>query len=510
MKNRVLVFALSAVLVLCGACVGLGTFVWNRLVMDTTGKVDFANALAVPPLAASRLDAAGRRVFDLRPGEGRHDFGRGSVPTWGFNGAYLGPTLRAARGERVVINVHNELPETTTVHWHGMHLPATMDGGPYQPIAPGETWSPTWEIDQPAATLWYHPHPHGETASHVYRGLAGMFIVDDPGTSVAVLPHRYGVDDFPVIVQDKQFTDDGELDEGRSFLGDIGIRGDTIAVNGTVGPYLDVTTERVRLRLLNGSNARSYEFGFADDRSFAVVGTDGGLLPEPFGTTRIALSPGERAEIVVTVGPGERPVLRSTPPPLGLDPLSNRFSGGADTLDILQLRAADRLTASEALPSRLVQVPRLDPAQATQRRSFRLSDRAINGERMDMTRIDATAVKDTVEIWRLTNNDGSPHSFHIHDVQFQVLTADGRTPPPQLLGWKDTLFLRPNVPYEIIVPFTDYTDPAVPYMFHCHVLYHEDQGMMGQFVVVEPGQHAGTPAGAPGHLHGRSTPSTTL
>ena len=113
--------------------------------------------------------------------EGDTDLGRDDpTPTWGFNGAYLGPTLRATRGEQVAVDVHNALDETTTVHWHGMHLPAAMDGGPHQPIAPGETWPPTWKIDQPAATLWYHPHPHGETAEHVYRGLAGMFILDDP------------------------------------------------------------------------------------------------------------------------------------------------------------------------------------------------------------------------------------------------------------------------------------------------------------------------------------------
>ncbi|MFC7482675.1 multicopper oxidase family protein [Luedemannella flava] len=221
----------------------------------------------------------------------------------GFNGDYLGPTLRAKRGEEVVVNVHNRLTEATTVHWHGMHLPAEADGGPLRMVdAPG-TWSPTWRINQPAATLWYHPHPHGSTANQTYQGLAGMFILDDPATDVAALPHEYGVDDVPVIVQDKNF--DGDHLKGRGgVFGAIGILGDTVVVNGTAAAFLDVTTDRVRLRLLNASNARVYDFGFADNREYDLVGTDGGLLAAPVTTRRVMLSPGERAEIVVAVRPG--------------------------------------------------------------------------------------------------------------------------------------------------------------------------------------------------------------
>lgn len=497
--RRVLLFGFVATVLLSAGGAGAVGWLWSRAELSTAGEVEFANRLAVPALAPSGIDGEGRRVFDLKAGEGRHDFGDGAVETWGFNGDYLGPTLRAKRGERVVVNVRNDLAEQTSVHWHGMHLPARMDGGPHQPVRPGETWSPTWRIDQPAATLWYHPHPHGETARHVYRGLAGMFILDDPQTS-AGLPQHYGVDDIPVIVQDKKFTG-GRLDENPGGFGGVGILGDTIAVNGTVAPYLDVTTERIRLRLLNASNARVYHFGFADDRQFTLVGTDGGLLPAPHHTTRITLSPGERAEIVVTMRPGEHAVLRSFPPPLGLNGLSSRFSGGDDTLDILQLRAAGELAESPEVPQRLVDVPRMDPAGAAQRRSFRLSGHDINHRSMNMSRVDATVVKDTTEVWQVTNADGMPHSFHVHDVQFQVRTVDGLAPPARLSGWKDTLYLPPNVRFEIIMRFADYADPEAPYMFHCHVLYHEDAGMMGQFVVVEPGQQADTPEGDHGGHH---------
>ncbi|MBX6722388.1 MAG: multicopper oxidase domain-containing protein, partial [Dactylosporangium sp.] len=405
-------------------------------------------------------------------------------------------TLRARRGEQVVVNVHNALDETTTVHWHGMHLPARMDGGPHQPIRPGSTWSPTWRVDQPAATLWYHPHPHGRTEKHVYRGLAGMFILDDPATGARDLPREYGVDDVPVIVQDKRFTRDGQFAAGHRFFNDLGILGDTLLVNGTVGPYLDVRTERIRLRLLNGSTARVYNFGFADDRPFALVGTDGGLLAAPHTTRRVTLAPGERAEIVVTVRPGERIVLRSYPT-AGVE----RFVGGSDEFDVLQLRAADRLDASRPVPDRLVDVPRLDPAHAAQTRLFRLSGHQINDQSMDMGRIDAVVTRDTVEVWDIANVHGTPHSFHVHDVQFQVLRVDGREPPPQLRGWKDTVFLPPGTSMRIIARFADYADPATPYMYHCHMLYHEDNGMMGQFVVVAPGQRPQLPSGGPDHHH---------
>jgi FtsP/CotA-like multicopper oxidase with cupredoxin domain len=495
--QEILLLVVSVLVLICGGCIGVGTWLFGATTLDTAGEVAFVHPMAVPPLATSTLDSSGRRVFDLSAGAGTHDFGDRSAPTWGFNGAYLGPTLRATRGEQVVVNVHNGLTEPTTVHWHGMHLPAAMDGGPHQPIAPGANWSPTWTIDQPAATLWYHPHPHEATAEHVYRGLAGMFIVDDPATGSPALPHDYGVDDFPVIVQDKAFQRDGDLDESGSFLGGVGQLGDSIAVNGTTGPYLDVHTGQVRLRLLNASNARIYDFGFADDRAFAVIGTDGGLLAAPYQTDRVTLSPGERAEIVLAMRAGERAVLRSTPPSVGLDGLSARFTGLADTLDVLELRAGSTLTAGPPLRSSLTALPRLDPASAGSTRDFRLTDRQINGRHMDLGRIDLTAVRDMVERWRVTNSDGIPHNFHIHGVSFQLSTVDGSPPGPELAGWKDTILLRPRVTYELLVPFGSDTDPDTPYMYHCHLLFHEDRGMMGQFVVVAPGQSAGTP-----HQHG--------
>lgn len=477
--------------------VAFGAFIaWSFVSadVDTVGEVDFDRPLAIPPLAPSRVDEEGRRVFDLTMERGSTDLGRADLTeTWGVNGSYLGPTLRASRGEEVLVNVTNELGTESTLHWHGMHLPAEMDGGPHQMIADGDTWSPTWPIDQPAATLWYHPHPHGETAAHVYRGVAGMFILDDPAADVE-LPSTYGVDDVPVIVQDKSF-DGSRLDDGHGLFQSTGILGDTVLVNGTPGPYLDVTTELVRLRLLNASNARTYNFHFSDDREYAVVASDGGLLPRPARLTHLELSPGERAEIVVAMRPGETTVLRSAP----LDSSGNRFAGADDRLDILELRAADDLSPSPEVPADLAPAPDLDAGDVTETRDFRLSGTSINGDDMDLDRIDTTVELGSTERWRVRNTDGQPHNFHIHDVQFVVESVDGGAPPPELTGWKDTVFVPEGREVELLVRFTDYADPDTPYMYHCHLLRHEDSGMMGQFVVVEPGQAAGDVEGHHDH-----------
>jgi FtsP/CotA-like multicopper oxidase with cupredoxin domain len=466
--RKVLLVLVAVALVCCGGVAALVAWAFTSTSHDTVGKIDFANRLAVPALAPSHVDGQGRRVFDLAAQAGRHDFGSGhTAATWGYNGSYLGPTLRATRGETVLVNVRNALSESTTVHWHGMLLPAAMDGGPHQPIPPGALWSPAWKLHQPAATLWYHPHPMGETATHVYRGLAGLFLVDDG--EQAGLPHTYGVDDIPVIVQDKRFTKNG-LNESAPFLSSTGVLGGDIVVNGAYAPYLDVTSELVRLRVLNASNARPYEFAFDDLRPITVIGTDGGLLAEPAPLQRLQLSPGERAEIVVAVRPGERTVLQS--------------HLGRDHFDVLQLRAAAALTPSPPIPARLSTVDRLDPADSVRTRTFRLAGQEINGQNMEHGRIDFSVTKGSTEVWDVSNLDGERPNFHVHGVRFQILTLNGGSPPAQLRGWKDTIYVPEGTRYRLVMRFTDDADPLHAYMYHCHVLYHEDKGMMGQFTVV--------------------------
>jgi suppressor of ftsI len=475
-----------------------GGVLWLYLGADTStvGELGFENELEIPPLLEPRTDDGGRKVFDLELQEGLSELLPGKeTETWGANGAYLAPTLRAARGDEVLVNVHNGLPrETTTIHWHGMHLPAYADGGPHQMIEPDETWSPDWTIDQPAATLWYHPHLHPETEDQIYRGITGMFILEDPAAARLPLPDSYGLDDVPLIIQDKKLNDDGSLDLGKGPISPTGLLGDEIFVNGTHDPYLEVGTERVRLRLLNASNARVYDIGFADDRPFELIATEGGLIEAPEQIDRIQLSPGERAEIVAEFEPGEEVVLRSFEPDLGTNSFDGRFSGADDSFDLLEIRAADDLRPSPEPPERLVSQEPLDESRAGRVRQFELSGQSsINGEEMDMSRIDQAVEVGTTEIWEVENNSGTPHNFHTHDVRFRVLEYAGGEPPPHLQGLKDTVYVPPNETVRFVTAFSDYTDPELPYMFHCHILQHEDRGMMGQFAVLESGQEAGSP-----------------
>lgn len=479
----------------CGVLVGVGALtngLGSASPVDTVGAVDFENPLAIPDPAPSTVDPDGTRVFTLNPQRGTSEFREGlGTETLGYNGAYLGPTLMAARGERVRVDVRNSLPEATTVHWHGMHVPPEVDGGPHQLIAPGGRTSPSWTIDQPAATLWYHPHPHGETEDQVARGLAGLFLINDDEQPRLALPSRYGVDDVPVIVQDATLgSDDAASGGGDAFVGALGPE---LLVNGTLAPYLDVSTTQVRLRLVNASTARTYNFGLSDEREFAMIASDGGLLGEPFMTDGIRLSPGERAEIVVTMTPGERVVLRSTAPDLGMPEVTASRNGGTDRFDVLELRAGTSLEPLPAVPETLAEIEELRPTDARSTRTFELNGFTINNRPMDMGRIDEVVTLGTTETWVVANGMGMPHNFHIHDVQFQVESVGGEPPGQELGGWKDTIYLEPEVEYRLTLRFEDYSDPDLPYMYHCHLLAHEDSGMMGQFVVVKPGERAGTP-----------------
>ena len=483
---------------LVGCCVlvsGGGTLAWflaNRG-EDMTGNLDFSNPLAIPSLLEGEIAADGRRSFDLALQTGNSAIlPDKETETWGVNGPLLGPTLRARRGETVIMRVTNELPAATSIHWHGMHLPPEMDGGPHQMIAVGDIWEPSWTIEQPASTLWYHPHPHGETAEHVYKGIAGMIVLDDDEADALGLPSDYGVDDIPLILQDRDFTDSGQLTmSGTSFLdelggqGSFGVMGNTMLINGTWDPHLAIERSLIRFRLLNGSNARFYNVGFDDDRSFHLVATDNGLLLDaPVELDRISLGPGERAEIVVAFEPGEEIVMRSFPSDLGPN---GGAVGGEDTIDLLQIRAAQDLAEAGQLPDSLGGQPVPDIGVVETERSFSLDGhRTINGEEMDMSRIDEVIPAGALEIWNVESS-GQPHTFHIHGATFHVLDVDGEEPEAHLRGPKDTVFVGNGHPVRLAVQFLDHINPELPYMYHCHILRHEDNGMMGQFVVVEPG-----------------------
>ena len=453
----------------------------------------FENPLAIPSLDEGRLQD-GIRSFRLQVRAGSRRFLEElETPTLGIDADYLGPVLRVRRGEHLRIAVHNGLKENTTLHWHGLRLPGPMDGGPHQVIRPGSTWTPEFQVRQPAATCWFHSHQLHRTGEQVYRGIAGLFYIDDEWSDALKLPATYGVDDFPLVLQDRSFDRDGSFRYADNMHTRMaGMLGNTLLINGTLSPVLDVKRQRVRLRVLNGSNARIYNLAFRDGRSFHQVASDGGLLPVPVKRRSLLLAPAERAEIVVALKPGEDPMLIHRPVELGGGGMMMmRMTAGADDgpYPMLRLRAApDAEPPAEPLPSKLRAIQRLSADDARGIRRFRLDTRmmvgsTINGRFMDMARIDQEVRLGDVEVWEFDNRSPMPHPMHVHGVQFQILSRNGGASGAGEAGWKDTVLVRSRETVRVIARFEDAADGDNPFMFHCHNLEHEDGGMMGQFTV---------------------------
>jgi bilirubin oxidase len=454
-------------------------------------RLAFDNPLIIPPLLAPSLAPNGGKTFDFVLQQGERAFrAGGAAETWGVNGDYLGPTVRVRKGDKVAFNIRNNLPETTTIHWHGMDLPAIMDGGPYQAIEPGTDWSPHWTVVNEAATLWYHPHLMGRTAEHVHKGIAGLFLIDDDNSDRLAVPKTYGIDDIPVIVQDRTFDGAGNFIYKPGLDGSFG---DTILVNGTLSPFVDVPAGRIRLRLVNASNTRRYDFALSDGRIFTQIASDGGLLPSPVAHRHLMLAPGERAEIVVDLPGGE--TIRLISNAIAVDGglfirtmrrmfRMNRDEGQA--FDILELRAPPGAQPRAPLPAALNAIARIEPATSIKMRKFVLDEsHKINDKKMDHDRIDEVVKSGSTEIWEIEGDWVRAHSFHIHAVQFQILSRNGATPPPHEMGWKDTVIVERDEIVRLIMRFPAHNDPLTPYMYHCHLLEHEDGGMMGQFLLVD-------------------------
>jgi len=412
--------------------------------------------------------------------------------------SYLGPTLILNKGDFVSLTVENQLMDTSTVHWHGLHVPAVADGGPHTVILPNTSWLAQFTVKNNAATYWYHPHLHMRTGEQAMRGAAGLIIVRDSVESTLNLPRTYGVDDFPIIVQTQQF------DSMNQVLW-RGMNDSILLVNGTVNPQINLPRQVVRLRLLNASQSRNFNFGFSGNIPFSIIASDGGLLQAPVNTTRIRLSPGERAEILIDLlhyfgqtiylmsYASEFPMgVHGGPLISGMDSTWNSPLNGVDYTILRIDVVSPTSTAVNSMPSSLVQVTPLLEAFSNETRWITITPQSstsyegpfyFNGQSFDMMRIDYTVPLNHIEVWSISNQSMMAHPFHIHDVQFFILDRDGIIPPPQELGFKDDVLLLPNETVRLIMKFEDYSDPAIPYMYHCHILMHEDDGMMGQFLV---------------------------
>lgn len=489
MKRRTFIASGIATVGLAGAAWTTGVF--NPLLADGAALPAnaFTQALPIPPLLENLDNAADSARFALQVKSGSRDFFPGmNTLTMGYNGNFLGPTIRVRNGQRFRAEVKNTLYQTTTLHWHGLHLPAKWDGGPRQPIPSGNSWHPDFTIKQQAATLWYHPHAMGLTGEQVYNGLAGLFIIEDEVSDLLEIPKDYGKDDIPVIIQDRRFMKNGQFAyvQNRHEVMN-GVVGNYLLVNGVMQPTLGVHAGQVRLRLLNGSNSSIYKINFSNRQSFRTIASDGGFLERPVTMNSILLSAGERAEVVIDLS--ETSVGQEIS--MQVDQL------GGSRFEAMRIRV-DRVAETEVtLSATLRPLDRIPASEATVTRTFVMrtmgggmgmmsSGLSINGKKMDLNRIDEKVRLGATEIWEITNRSGMmmrmPHSMHLHDVQFQILDRDGKAPPLHEQGRKDTVLIAPGETVRIISRFRDYTGI---YMYHCHLLEHEDDGMMGQFEVIK-------------------------
>jgi bilirubin oxidase len=423
--------------------------------------------------------------------------------------SYLGPTLILNQGQNVSITVNNQIDDTTNVHWHGLHVASVNDGGPHTMVMDGMSWNPQFTVLDKASTYWYHPHFHGKTAEHAIKGAAGIIIVRDNEEAQLTLPRTYGIDDFPIVVQSAQ------LDSNNQFM-PFGMQDSTLLVNGVRANYgnsasLDVPSQIVRLRLLNAAGERTFNFGFTNNMSFKIIGSDGGLLNASVNATRIRVSPGERYEILLDLSGmnGQSIYLLSyaselqsgiqggptMPMPQGSPPMDSPLNGV--DFNILQLNIGSQ-TANPVtnILSPLVSVTPIPSSQSNTSRNIEMTAIDMmamdgpfffNDSLFDMDRIDFYIPINNTEIWELTNSTMVAHPFHIHDAQFYVLDRDGNIPPLHERGRKDVVFVLPNETVRFITKFETFIDTITPYVYHCHILMHEDDGMMGQFMVVPAG-----------------------
>lgn len=458
------------------------------------------NPLFIPPVLTGT-------TFNLNVQADSTEFFSGhKTPTYGVNGNILAPTLILNNGDNITLNVTNNLTTTTTMHWHGLHVPAMDDGGPHHVILPGNTWSPSFTVMNDAATYWYHPHGENKTDIQVTKGLAGMIIIRDSIESAITLPRTYGIDDFPLIIQTKCFDVLYQTAIATVF--------DTVPmINATINPFLDAPAQVVRLRLLNGSSDRSYLFGFSNNQNFNLITTDGGLLEAPVTLNRLRLSPGERAEVLVdftamtgqtvyfmnygsqlpngiigasTVGNGMAQI-----PNYNLNPLN-----GADYY-LLQLNIVNPTSNPvTTIPTTLRSLSPWNTNQSNRNRTITLAPLqmspqtmvegpfTMNNHQFSMNTINDTTYLNHIEVWTINNQTLVAHPFHIHDIQFFITDVNGTPTPAYEQGKKDVVLVMPQQTVSFITKFEDFSSND-PYMYHCHLLHHEDDGMMASFIVLD-------------------------
>ena len=437
---------------------------------EVSGNKD-VRMLPIPALLVDENDDATIADFNLVVQQGETNFYKDVLtPTLGYNGDFLGPVIKVKRGETINMHVRNELSDSTSVHWHGLEVNGTEDGGPHQVIDQGGLWEPSFVIDQPASTFWFHPHVIGTTAMQVYYGLAGLILVEDEFSDKLNIPKDYGVNDIPLIIQDRSFNSDGSFKYMTNMMD--GAIGDTILVNGAITPMLNVNQIKMRFRILNGANASNFNIELSNQSEFYQIASDGGFLEKPYAENKLFIAPGERAEIIIDFSKyAEGKVIK--------------LQSGNNL--IMTFVVGEKSQDTTEIPETLVNIATIDESKASFTKTIELDGMghmvSLNGKKFDINRIDDNVKLGAIEMWEITTNGtmmgGMGHPFHIHGTQFQVLSRNGREPNDNEKGYKDTIFVGSGETVRIIVQFKN----KGIFMYHCHILEHEEAGMMGQLEV---------------------------
>ncbi|AIY05429.1 Multicopper oxidase [Planococcus sp. PAMC 21323] len=451
---------------------GMGSMMDHGNVPSLTSS-EGLNDLAIPPLLEKQKDQD--YDYEVVAQEGTTEFFKGvSTETYGYNGNLLGPTLKIEEGKKVDVKITNDLSEPTTFHWHGLEVASEIDGGPSDEIQPGESRIVTLEADQPAATLWYHPHVHEKTAEQVYRGLSGMLLIDSSDKKDPIIPNEYGVNDIPLIFQDRLFDENKQLNYKR-LMNEDGTLGDVSIVNGTVNPKLTITEPIMRFRLLNGSNARNYTFSLSNGASFTQIASDGSLLDEPVEIQELTLAASERAEILIDFSKltAEESLAIINDEGVELLPFDVELDGS--TVDSTEMWTTDEPFLSQEEQEMPIE---------KNIELFGMMDMVtINGKKFDADRIDLRQEQGVTEVWEVYNKKdmmgGMIHPFHVHGTQFKVISRDGKEVAQSEQGLKDSVLVNPGEKVKLLVTFPE----KGVFVFHCHILEHEDNGMMGQIEI---------------------------
>ena len=401
---------------------------------------------------------------------------------WGYDGIVPGPTIEARRGRAAVVTHTNGLGIPTVTHLHGGVTRPTSDGFPTDTVAPGGTRTYDYDNVGRPATLWYHDHSWRGTGRNLYMGLAGLYLLKEDSEIEGRLPN--GAYDIPLMLHDRTFTADGQLDYDHDAH--HGATGRVMLVNGAPWPVLEVAARKYRFRILNASNATAMRLALSTHHPLIQIGSDQGLLAAPVVLSTISLAMAERVEIVVDFSVY----------PLGTRVVLENRRGDGPLRSVMRFDVVRTARDDSSVPEHLSLVQPLGRSQAARTRTFEFGGKptlgvlpsvqwGINGEPFDPARVDANPRLDDIEIWRFVNRAfvgrSMLHPVHTHLAPFQVLSRNGHAPLRQERGWKDTVAIEDDEEVEVIIRWSGHKGR---YLLHCHNLEHEDHSMMARVDVV--------------------------